>query len=404
MEEKELKKALEELGKDIDKKLEDMKKATENLAKEEAAKLIKETRPELEKKLTEYNDLHKKMQEQLDAIDVKFQRIDGKKEEKKSFADKLKAAIEGDKDNVLRLKKSKTHSVIFDFETKEDMTQANSFESTTVVPEQYIPGIIYNPERTVRLRDLISQGTTSSNAVTYIQEYAQTLSNADVTTEGSEYKQGDVDLKAVTALVFKITGYAIVSEEMLEDVDGLTSYLMTRLPDKLKNEEDDQILNHSSYGLLTLGTAYVDNLADSDISRIDILVDACRQVIDDEYRPTAIVLHPTDVTLLKLTKDDNGQYIFPWIFMNNGQVILDGVPVVVTTAMTSGTFMVGDFKRAAQIFDRRQLSVEMTNTNEDNFIKGMVTVRASERIALCVYRPKAFVYGTFTAALANGSA
>ena len=403
MEKEELKKALEELGKDIDKKLEEMKKATENLSKEEATKLIKETKTELEKKLNDYNDLHKKMQEQLDAIDTKFQRLGEAPKKAQTFSERLKAAIEGRKAEIAELKNGKK-SVTLNFDTKEDMTQANSFESTTVVPEQYIPGIIYNPERTVRLRDLISQGVTSSNAVTYVQEYAQTLSNADVTTEGSEYKQGDVDLKAVTSNVIKITNYVIVSEEMLEDVDGLTSYLMTRLPDKLKNEEDDQILNHSSYGLLTLGTAYVDNLADSDISRIDILVDACRQVIDDEYRPTAIVLHPTDVTLMKLTKDDNGQYIFPWIFMNNGQVILDGVPVVVTTAVTAGTFLVGDFKRAAQIFDRRQLSVEMTNTNEDNFVKGMVTVRCAERIAIVVYRPKAFVYGTFTAALANGSA
>ena len=404
MDEKELKKALEELGKDIDKKLEDMKSATENLTKEEAGKLIKETKEGLEKKLTEYNELHKKMQEQLDAIDTKFQRIGGEKEKSKSFGERLKAAIESNKEELLKIKSGKK-SVTLNFDTKvDDMTQALSFESTTVVPEQYLPGIIYNPERTVRMRDLISQGITSSNAITYIQEYAQTLDNADVTTEGSEYKQGDVDLKAVTSNVIKITNYVIVSEEMLEDVDGLTSYLMTRLPDKLKNEEDDQILNHATYGLLTLGTAYVDALADSKVTRIDVLVDACRQVVDDEYRPTAIVLHPTDVTAMKLSKDSNGQYIFPWIFMQNGQVVLDGVPVVVTTAMTSGTFMVGDFKRAAQIYDRRQLSVEMTNTNEDNFIKGMVTVRCAERIAIVVYRPKAFVYGTFTAALANGSA
>lgn len=398
-----MKKALTELGDEIDEKLKKMKDSVKDLSTEEAHKVIKDTKAEIEKKLNDYNDLHKKMQEQLDAIDTKFQRLGGEKKKAQTFTERLKAAIEGRKAEIAELKNGKK-SVTLNFDTKEDMTQANSFESTTVVPEQYIPGIIYNPERTVRLRDLISQGVTSSNAVTYVQEYAQTLSNADVTTEGSEYKQGDVDLKAVTSNVIKITNYVIVSEEMLEDVDGLTSYLMTRLPDKLKNEEDDQILNHTSYGLLTLGTAYVDNLADSKISRIDILVDACRQVIDDEYRPTAIVLHPTDVTLMKLTKDNNGQYIFPWIFMSNGQVILDGVPVVVTTAVTAGTFLVGDFKRAAQIFDRRQLSVEMTNTNEDNFVKGMVTVRCAERIAIVVYRPKAFVYGTFTAALANGSA
>ncbi len=70
--------------------------------------------------------------------------------------------------------------------------------------------------------------------------------------------------------------------------------------------------------------------------------------------------------------------------------------------MTSGTFLVGDFKRGAQIFDRRQLTIEFSNQNEDNFIKGAVTARGYERIALAVYRPHAFIYGSFAAALAQG--
>ena len=89
--------------------------------------------------------------------------------------------------------------------------------------------------------------------------------------------------------------------------------------------------------------------------------------------------------------------------MGNGDIMLDGVRIVVSSAITSGDFLVGDGS-AAQAFDRRQMTLEMTNTNEDNFVKGMVTVRISERITVAVYRPKGFVYGTFAAALANGSA
>lgn len=403
MEEKDLKKALSALGDEIDEKLEKLTAKTKELSKEEAKGAIKEVKSELEKQINTYNDLSKKMQEQLDALDVKLGRVNADRELRKSFAEMLKDKITeklGEKKEGRKLR-----GETFDFETKvvQDMTQANSFESTIVVPVDQQPGIVYDPARTIRLRDIISTGVTSSNMVTFVQEYAYDNA-ADVTTEGAEYKQEAFDLKRVDAAVIKITNYIILSEEMLEDVEGLTSYIMARLPEKLRNEEDDQIMNHATYGLLAKGTAYVDNLADSDISRIDILVDACRQVVDDEYRPTAILLHPTDATRMKLTKDDNGQYIFPWIFMNNGSVVLDGVPVIVTTAVTAGTFLVGDFKRAAQIFDRRQLSIEFSNSNEDNFIKGMVTVRGSERIAICVYRPKAFVYGTFANALALGSA
>jgi HK97 family phage major capsid protein len=71
--------------------------------------------------------------------------------------------------------------------------------------------------------------------------------------------------------------------------------------------------------------------------------------------------------------------------------------------ITSGDFLVGA-REGAQVFDRRQMTLEMTNTNEDNFIKGMVTFRISERLTVAVYRPKAFIYGTFANALALGSA
>jgi HK97 family phage major capsid protein len=89
--------------------------------------------------------------------------------------------------------------------------------------------------------------------------------------------------------------------------------------------------------------------------------------------------------------------------MGNGDIMLDGVRIVVSSAITAGDFLVGDGS-AAQVFDRRQMTLEMTNTNEDNFVKGMVTVRISERITVAVYRAKGFIYGTFAAALANGSA
>jgi len=116
-----------------------------------------------------------------------------------------------------------------------------------------------------------------------------------------------------------------------------------------------------------------------------------------------MLIHPTDALAMKLTKDDNGNYIQPWIFMKPQDISLDGIRIVESSAITSGDFLVGDGS-AAQVFDRRQMTLEMTNTNEDNFIKGMVTVRISERLTVAVYRPKGFIYGTFAAALANGSA
>ncbi len=415
MNEQELKKLedqLAKLGTDIDAKLKAESEKYVNASKEVKDSIKKEVEPLL-KQYGELNEKLLKAQGQLDALDVKLQRLPfGTPTAKKNFKDatldilnKWRAeAPNGSLKEYISKHKSTGEMLL----KVDDMTQGNSFESTSVVQAQHVPGIVFDPDRTARIRDLVSPGTTNSNSIEYVYEYAYTDST-DITAEGSEYKQSDFDLKLATATVRKITAYIIVSEEMLDDVEGLNSYISSRLPSKLKEKEDYQLLYGDNTGtnlngLATAATDYSDNLADSDISRIDVLVDACRQVADDEYRATFILINPTDATLIKLTKDDNGNYIHPWIFMPNGQIVLDGVPVIVSTAINAGDFLVGDGKLAAQVFDRRQMTLEMTNQNEDNFIKGMVTVRISERITQAVYRAKALIYGSFGSALAQGSA
>lgn len=404
------KKELDELGGKIDKKLEDHSKKWGEYSKEVKDAVMAELKPEMDKH-NAMADKFLKIQEQLDGIDTKIQRLPfGSKEAKKGFADSVKEVL-------VHLKEKGNGSIksylaekgrTGEIELKiDDMTQANSFESTAVVQAQHVPGIKFDPDTTFRVRDLIAPGTTDSNGIEYVQEEAFTDST-DVTSEGQEYKQSDFDLKLKTATVRKITAYIIVSEEMLEDVEGLNSYISLRLPSKMKLKENYQLLYGDGTGINLSGltknaTAYVDELADTKVSEIDILVSALKQVRTSEYDPTFALIHPTEALKIKLKKDDNGQYIQPWIFMGNKDINLDGVRIIVSSAITAGDFLVGD-GGAAQVFDRRQMTLEMTNTNEDNFIKGMVTVRISERITVAVYRPKGFIYGTFAAALANGSA
>lgn len=404
------KKELDELGGKIDKKLEDHSKKWGEYSKEVKDAVMAELKPEMDKH-NAMADKFLKIQEQLDGIDTKIQRLPfGSKEAKKGFADSVKEVL-------VHLKEKGNGSIksylaekgrTGEIELKiDDMTQANSFETTAVVQAQHVPGIKFDPDTTFRVRDLIAPGTTDSNGIEYVQEHAYTDAT-DVTNEGQEYKQSDFDLKLKTATVRKITAYIIVSEEMLEDVEGLNSYISLRLPSKMKLKENYQLLYGDGTGINLSGltknaTAYVDELADTKVSEIDILVSALKQVRTSEYDPTFALIHPTEALKIKLKKDDNGQYIQPWIFMGNKDINLDGVRIIVSSAITAGDFLVGD-GGAAQVFDRRQMTLEMTNTNEDNFIKGMVTVRISERITVAVYRPKGFIYGTFAAALANGSA
>ena len=69
--------------------------------------------------------------------------------------------------------------------------------------------------------------------------------------------------------------------------------------------------------------------------------------------------------------------------------------IVASTAISEGTFCVGSFAMGAQVWDREQASVQISYEDGNNFVKNMATVLCEERLALTVYRPKAFRKGTF---------
>jgi HK97 family phage major capsid protein len=108
-------------------------------------------------------------------------------------------------------------------------------------------------------------------------------------------------------------------------------------------------------------------------------------------------MNPIQWAGIELLKDTLGRYLYgnP---DNTTTGRLWGRPVVSTQAMTSGKFLVGDFAAHAQILDRQDANVAISYENKDNFERNMATIRIEERLALAIYRPEAFVKGTFESA------
>lgn len=195
---------------------------------------------------------------------------------------------------------------------------------------------------------------------------------------------------------------------MLDDVEGLVTYIVNRWGAKLKVKEDYTLLYSTKSstafdGLTVAAQAYDDMLADSAVNEWDVLMNAATQLRSDEYRATAIMMNPVDVLKLKTAKGSDLHYIgrAPWTSL---PMACDGVPIIETTAIGQGEFLVGDFARGAQIFDRKTASINFYDQDEDNAQKNLITVVVEERLALVIYRPNAFVYGDFASALAKGSA
>jgi HK97 family phage major capsid protein len=65
-----------------------------------------------------------------------------------------------------------------------------------------------------------------------------------------------------------------------------------------------------------------------------------------------------------------------------------GLRVVLTSAITAGTALVGNFQVAAQVFRRADLTIQVGYI-DDQFVKNTRTILAEERLALAIFRPKA---------------
>ena len=99
---------------------------------------------------------------------------------------------------------------------------------------------------------------------------------------------------------------------------------------------------------------------------------------------------PQIAILIGIDEPSNGEYYGGGYFGAQNIPNLWGIPVCVSASITSGTVVVGAFKTCASVVTNGGVSVEAVNTNEDDFVKNLMTIRAEERLALAVRRPAGF--------------
>ena len=274
---------------------------------------------------------------------------------------------------------------------------------------QVIPGQVETLFQRLTVADLLAQGQTNTSSVRYVVEGTATNSAAAV-GEGGAKPASDLALSTVDESVKKIATVLTVSDEMLEDVAQVQSYINSRLSLFVKIAEEASIVNGGGSNDLTgiLGRSGVNTYARGTVDNNAVaLFKAMNGARGSAFlEPDAIIMNPANWQTTRLLTDTAGQFFGGGPFLgqygtnglvgNSSQNIgpLDtiwGVPVLVTTAVGSGTALVGPFKTAAQLFRRGGVTVEATNSHSSNFTSNLVTIRAEERLALAVYRPASFV-------------
>lgn len=266
----------------------------------------------------------------------------------------------------------------------------------------------HEPNRMLRIRDILPKGRTTSNTVFFPKELVFTNSAAEVrNTSVSPIVQADNVTKPESAITFTsdsevvatIAHFIPVSKQALDDSVFLQSYVNSRLMYGLKLVEETQLLTGTGVtgyisGINTNSTAYAQadspNLYDQSI---EYLRDAKAQAQVNNYEPTVVILHPRDWSDIELLREaSNGQFIVGNPLAQIGSRLW-GMDVVVSNSQTAGTFTVLD-PNCFMLVDREDASVEISFEDSTNFQKNMATIRAEERLALLCFSILGVIKGT----------
>jgi len=260
-------------------------------------------------------------------------------------------------------------------------------------------------EHTVLSVDLNADTITFAGGYGLLADYEAGDSVVSVvfapTGEGRRKPQLALQYELKTLSTKTIAAWVPVSKQALADAGQLQSMIDTRLIYALGLSEEYQLLygdgtGQNLQGILTHANVQTYSWSAGTVgdTRIDCIRRAMTLARLAEYPIDGVVLHPTDWEHIELVKGTDARYI--WVQVGEGaQMRIWKAPVVDTTAIAAGEFCTGAFKLGATLYDQEQAAVDIAEQHADFFIKNMVAVRAEERLANALFRPEAFVRGTF---------
>lgn len=302
------------------------------------------------------------------------------------------------------------------FERKDLSTFPTSL-GIDILPQR-VPGLWYDPaQRPKFMRDIMSVGTTTSNAVEFIQE-TLFLNNATPTDDhgmsvatrelgvvsddeyiGGEKARSEFSFEKISQPVETIAHWVPATRQALSDEPMLMSYVQDRLLYGVKLAEDTQILGGTGTGGQFLGFGNHPGVQNAGapaggITVIDHIRNALTLARTAQYIPDAIILNPVDWAAIELVAGANGQYVYG---NPNGSepTTLWRIPVVETTACPANNFLLGSFRMGASLWDREQATVRISEHHARYFVQNLIAILAEERLTMTIYRPQAFVRGTF---------
>ena len=279
--------------------------------------------------------------------------------------------------------------------------------------------LVVPPMRTRRVRDLFPGRSTTAAVIEYFRMIGFTTPGTTAVNAAStvaERAGAAFAAKPQSSMVFEghqapvrtLAHWEAAHRNVLADEPQLRSIIDNELLYGLRLQEDYQILEgdgtgENLLGILNTPGVQTYNWSDGNLDPVpDTKADAIRRAATLSflayYEPTGVVLHPNDWEDIELTKNTQGTYLMAVSMQVGAEARIWRLPIIDTPAMPEGQALVGAFGTGAQLYDREQASIRISEQHADFFVRNAIVVLAEERLALAVKRPESFVNVTFDGA------
>lgn len=223
------------------------------------------------------------------------------------------------------------------------------------------------------------------------------------TSETQTYPRASINIQELTCDIKNVGDYMVVSDNIMDDSQLFADEVDMELPLILRRMMEKMALygdgNSSEEWQGVLTSTDVLNYAWSDGKVGDTKLDAVRRSITiaslAERAPDTILLNPKDCEDLELQKSDDKMYVNKVVILPDGSLAVWRLPVIETTAIKAGDFLVASFRQGCRFYDREQAETRIFEQDVDNVRTSRLTVRAKGRVGFALREPEAFVYGQF---------
>ncbi|MGR3504923.1 MAG: phage major capsid protein [Paracoccaceae bacterium] len=273
------------------------------------------------------------------------------------------------------------------------------------------PEVTRDPVRGVFMEQIADTSETTSDNVSWVEVITETGAPA-TTAELATIPEKDFAFQEFKKPVQKIAITNKHSVELLSDAPQLVSAIKGWLAEDLNIVTDTQLLSGNGTPPQLQGVLGVSTTLDAtaigaqrveEANKFDVLRIAMTKIAvagKGKFQPNYVILNPADVETLDLTKNADGDYIMPSFYSADGMRVR-GARIIENTAITAGTFLVGDFRKL-HVRRKGGVEIEITNSDGTDFAKDIITVKMRRRIGAYVRANDdgAFMTGSFATVIA----